>query len=73
MRPDPVIVQVAARIRQARLDAGMSQTALAAKTGLDLRTVTRIEGVDREPSISTVIRLARGLDQSVSELLAGIE
>jgi transcriptional regulator with XRE-family HTH domain len=73
VRKDPVIPQVAASIERARTDAGLSQVELARRSGLDLRTITRIESVQREPSISTVVRLARGLGLTVSVLLDGIE
>jgi transcriptional regulator with XRE-family HTH domain len=73
VRPDPIIAQVAAKIRAARLDAGLSQVEIARRTGLDLRTVTRVEGEEREPGITTVVRIARGIGVSVSDLLDGIE
>lgn len=73
MRPDPSIALVAAAIRDARVAAGLSQSELARRTGLDLRTITRVESIEREPSISTLVRIARGIGISVSELLRDIE
>jgi len=50
----------------------MTQAEVAQRAGLDLRTVTRIERVEREPSISTLVRIARGLNLPVAELLREI-
>jgi transcriptional regulator with XRE-family HTH domain len=42
----------------------MSQVELAARAQLDLRTVTRIEAVQRDPGVTTLVKLARGLGVS---------
>lgn len=73
VRPDPIIAQVAARIRGARLEAGLTQVQVAQRGGIDLRTVTRVEGQEREPGIVTVVKIARGIGVPASALLDGIE
>jgi transcriptional regulator with XRE-family HTH domain len=40
--------------------------------GVDLRTVTRIEAVEREPGVSTLARIARGLGVEPAELWRGV-
>lgn len=45
----------------------MSQVELARRSGVDLRTVTRIEAVEREPGVSTLARIARGLGVEPAE------
>jgi transcriptional regulator with XRE-family HTH domain len=47
-------------VRRLREKPGMSQSELARRAGLDLRTVTRVENVEREPGVATIARLARG-------------
>lgn len=51
----------------------MSQVELARRSGVDLRTVTRIESVDREPGVSTLARIARGLGVPPADLWRGVE
>jgi transcriptional regulator with XRE-family HTH domain len=67
VRDDPAISQVAANIRRLREERGMSQVELARRSGVDLRTVTRIEAVEREPGVSTLARIARGLGVAPAE------
>lgn len=73
MRSDPVIAQVAASIRKARTEAGLTQTDLALRSGLDLRTITRVENLEREPSVSTLVKIARGIGINPSQLLRDLD
>jgi transcriptional regulator with XRE-family HTH domain len=49
------------RLREVRQDHGVSQEDLARRTGMYANTIGRLERGAREPRISTVLRLARGL------------
>jgi transcriptional regulator with XRE-family HTH domain len=55
-------------VRTLRLEAGMSQEALADAAGTDLTQVGGIERGVRNPSYTTLLRLAGALDTSVGEL-----
>lgn len=68
MRKDPAIAHVAANIRGLRESRRISQVELARRAGVDLRTVQRVESVEREPGVATVARIARGLGVPPSEL-----
>lgn len=68
MREDPSIGQVAANVRLLREAAGLSQVDLARRAGVDLRTITRVEAVHREPGVATLARIARGLGVSPADL-----
>lgn len=68
MRQDPAVAQVAANIRQQRHELKMSQVELARRSGVDLRTITRVESVEREPGVATLARIARGLGVAPLEL-----
>jgi len=57
------------RIREIRKERGMSQTELAEKAGISLITISRIERGERDPHLTTLLRIARGLDVRLSELL----
>jgi transcriptional regulator with XRE-family HTH domain len=55
-------------VRRLRLEAEMSQETLAEAAGTDLTQVGGIERGIRNPSYTTLLRLAAALDTSVGEL-----
>lgn len=55
-------------VRRLRLEAEMSQEVLAEAAGTDLTQVGGIERGVRNPSYTTLLRLAAALDTSVGEL-----
>ena len=57
--PEPV--DLAGRVRSARLRLGLTQKALAARAGLDPRTVRTVESARRQTSRRTAERLACAL------------
>jgi transcriptional regulator with XRE-family HTH domain len=70
--PDDAVQVFARNLRAARVAAGMTQEALALATGLDIGNISRYEAGEREPRISMVAKLARGLDVDPRELVGGI-
>ena len=69
---DPT-AQFAENLRRLRLAAGMTQEGLSDRTQLDAGEISRLERGARDPRLRTIVRIARGLDVSVAELLAGVE
>ena len=59
-----------ARIRDAR---GFSQDKLAEKADLDRTYISGIERGVRNPGIKTVIRIAKALNASISDLCKGVD
>ena len=59
------------RIREIRLAKGISQEALAHEIGLHRTYVGSLERGERNPSLQVVSRLARLLEVSTDQLLAG--
>jgi transcriptional regulator with XRE-family HTH domain len=57
-----------ARLRKARLDAGLSQAELAKLCGMSKPTLSRYENDHVLPSLTTVRRIADALNVSVAEL-----
>jgi transcriptional regulator with XRE-family HTH domain len=55
-------------VRRLRLEAELSQESLAEAAGTDLTQVGGIERGIRNPSYTTLLRLAAALDSSVGEL-----
>lgn len=62
-----VLQELGVRLAQRRVDAGLTQEALAAEAGVSKRTVERVEG-GHTAELGTLIRLLRALD-----LAAGLE
>ncbi len=63
----------AENLRKHRTDAGLSQERLAFVCKLHRTEISLLERGAREPRLSTLIRLARGLEISPAALLDGIE
>jgi transcriptional regulator with XRE-family HTH domain len=72
-----IATRLAEHVRQLRLEAGLTQAELAARAGVTVETVARLERVLRgrssansNPSLETLVRLASALGVEVSELLS---
>lgn len=70
MTPSKAFGIVLQRSRTAR---GLSQEELAFRSNLDRTFISRLEGGLRQPTISTIIRLAQSLDTSAADLVAEVE
>jgi transcriptional regulator with XRE-family HTH domain len=57
------------RLRQLRLDRGMSQDALSDATDIHVTAIGRMERGAREPRLTTILRCADGLDIRPGELI----
>lgn len=57
------------RVRQIRLDKGMTQETLAEASGLHPTFISNLERGYRVPTLPTVLRVANGLGVSLSGLL----
>jgi transcriptional regulator with XRE-family HTH domain len=68
-RPDPIDVDVGARIRARRVFLGLSQTKLAKALGLTFQQVQKYERGDNRVSASTLVRVGKALDISVAALV----
>lgn len=59
-------------MRAARTAAGLSQVALSEATQLDRAAISFLERAERSPDLSTLVRVARALAMTPSQLLEGI-
>jgi transcriptional regulator with XRE-family HTH domain len=64
--------QFARNLRSRRQAAGLSQEQLADRTGLHPTEISRLERAVREPRLGTMLKLARGLDIGIENLVADI-
>jgi transcriptional regulator with XRE-family HTH domain len=63
----------ARNLRELRHEAGISQERLAYACSLHRTEISLLERAEREPRLSTIVRLARGLGVAPAALLEGIE
>jgi len=67
---DDVLAHVASNVRRLRLQAGLSQAALADAAGLSRRMLVNLEGGDTNISLSSLDRLAMALDVTFVEIVS---
>ena len=68
--PDPTLHAFGMHLRRMREARGITLEELAQRSGMSFRGVVYIEHGRRNPSLTTVLNLARGLDAAPSGLLA---
>ena len=64
---------VADRLRDFRIQAELSQQALAELAGIDRKTVNRIENNHFSPNLDTLLRLCQALSVKPVKLFVGIK
>lgn len=72
MGSDRTLYALAKRIKQFRLDKGISQEELAHRSGLSRTGMGFLETGKRWPRLDTLIKVADGLSISVDELVKGL-
>jgi transcriptional regulator with XRE-family HTH domain len=71
-RRHPAQTELGRRARAARATLGLSQMALADKIGLHFTFVSEVERGERNLSLSSLLRLANGLEIDPADLVAGL-
>ena len=59
-------------MRRSRNEAGLTQEALWDSSGVNMTEISRIENGQKDPQLTTIVRLAEGLGIPAGELLAGL-
>ncbi len=60
-------------LARARVERGLSQVALAVRSGLTQQQISSIESGGRFPSVAQVLRIALALDLSIHRLFTGVD
>ncbi|MCJ1701699.1 helix-turn-helix domain-containing protein [Rathayibacter festucae] len=68
--PSAVLAHVGSNLRRARLEAGLSQAALAEISGISRRTIVNVEAGEANISLTGVDRLAIALGSSFTALVS---
>jgi transcriptional regulator with XRE-family HTH domain len=66
--PDRASKAFGRRVRELRTREGLSQDGLAHSSGIHLTSIGRIERGGREPRLTTILKLAEGLEVEPGEL-----
>lgn len=66
---EPRVAKLGANLRELRDERGLTQEELAERSGVQAGEISRIEAGKRDPRVSTVLRLAKGLRVSPGRLL----
>jgi transcriptional regulator with XRE-family HTH domain len=64
--------QIGATVRRLRKQRSMTQEDLAWRAGVNTTVVGRLERGERDPRLSTITAVARGLDVKPARLLDGL-
>ncbi|WP_230673449.1 XRE family transcriptional regulator [Rathayibacter sp. Leaf248] len=70
MQPSSVLAHVGGNLRAARLLAGLSQAALAERSGISRRTIVNVEAGEANIGLTGVDRLAEALGTSFTALVS---
>jgi len=65
--------EVSDRLRETRVNKGLSQHDLAQAASIDRKTVNRIERYHFAPNLDTLFRLCKALDVKPTSLFKGIK
>jgi DNA-binding XRE family transcriptional regulator len=71
--PDRTSKAFGQRVREPRAREGLSQDGLAHTSGIHLTSIGRIERGGREPRLTTILKLAQGLDVEPGELTDSLD
>jgi transcriptional regulator with XRE-family HTH domain len=71
-RRGAILVRFGTRVRELRMQTGLSQESFAAKCGLDRTYVSGIERGRRNVSLRNIAKIAEFLGISLSELTKGV-
>lgn len=67
---DPALIALGAAIRTARKERGISQEELAHRSAIDRSYLSSVERGTQNPGIVSILRLARAMEITATELFA---
>jgi transcriptional regulator with XRE-family HTH domain len=72
-RDQELAAEFGSRVRAARLEAGLTQEALAERAGLHSTYISNTERGYSGPNLYAIVRLAEGLGLDPAELMRGLQ
>lgn len=71
--PSPQLRAFARTLRKMRRDKDLSQEALADRSGVSAKHIGEIERANKEPGVTTALRLIDGLDVTAAEVFQQVD
>jgi len=68
-KKDPILVAFAAKVKQRRSLLSLTQAQLAEKVDFHINYIGGIERAERNPSLTSLVALAKGLKCSINDLV----
>lgn len=68
-KKNPLLIEFAARVRNRRYALSLTQEQLAERAGFHVNYIGGIERAERNPSLTSLAALAKGLECFIAELL----
>jgi transcriptional regulator with XRE-family HTH domain len=72
-QPSPQLTAFARTLKKLRRERDLSQEALADRSGVSAKHIGEIERANKEPGITTVLRLIDGLGLAASDVFALVD
>ncbi|MFZ3118561.1 MAG: helix-turn-helix transcriptional regulator [Variovorax sp.] len=66
---DPALIALGDAVRALRLARGLSQEELAHRSAIERSYMSSIERGTQNPGVMSIVRIARGMDVSLKELM----
>ncbi len=73
MRPRTILKKFAAEVRERRKERHLSQEELAHESGVHVNVVQKLERGMTDNRLTTLFKIAGGLNMPPSELIAGVQ
>jgi transcriptional regulator with XRE-family HTH domain len=71
-RIDEILARIAARVRAARCERGLTQVELASRAGLTTGTISRLERGREPPTVSSLVRIAEAMGLELGALVGSL-
>ncbi|WP_284452587.1 helix-turn-helix domain-containing protein [Parachlamydia acanthamoebae] len=69
-KKDPILTAFAAKVRKKRYELSLTQEELAERAGFHVNYIGGIERAERNPSLTSLMALAKGFGCSAKDLLS---
>lgn len=69
MKNEDLLLKIGEKVKSERTQKGLSQEKLAAKAGLNTRSISLLESGLRDIKVSTLVNIAKALDVKVGKLI----
>lgn len=69
---EAIVVEVGARLKRLRTQAGLTLEAFAAQSGVSRAMLSKVERGEKSPTLAIVVRIAKGLNISMSTLMGAV-